>query len=166
VGGGAPPPPAPDPWNGRPPGTAPHLGQRKARPAGVGRTGAPRVAGPPGDPRDPIGAAWEGDESSAAPPAPASHLALHTGQETVLREIAAIAGELGGALVDGRGKRLAPYPMESGETRTVRLSVPSYNVPLLQERLARFGDIVEGQPVPGPSTPGGDVTLSIAISQR
>jgi hypothetical protein len=154
-----------DPWNGRPPGTAPHLGQRSAARPAAARAWRPRPAGGATDPREPIGAAWEGEDASATP-TPSTHLTLRTDQETVLREIASTAGELGGALIDARGKRLAPYPMESGETRTVKLAVPSYNVPLLQERLARLGEIVEGLPLPGPATPGGDVTLSVAIQQR
>ncbi len=66
---------------------------------------------------------------------------LRTGSETALKTLASIAAELGGTLVDERGRALPTYPMEAGEARAVKVVVPSYNVEALHARLRQMGDV-------------------------
>lgn len=61
--------------------------------------------------------------------------------DTGLRELAALAASLGGKLTDARGRELAPYPMETGEKRTVKLLLPSGNAGGVAARLYEYGDI-------------------------
>lgn len=74
--------------------------------------------------------AWEQAPQVATPPtvqAPARYRLTLTA-ETGLRDLDAIVRRYGGQLQDERGRPLAPYPMETGETRRVRLAVPASTV--------------------------------------
>lgn len=66
---------------------------------------------------------------------------LRTNSDAALKTLAAVAVELGGKLVDERGRALATYPMETGDARSVRVVVPSYNVEALHTRLREMGDV-------------------------
>ncbi len=66
---------------------------------------------------------------------------LRTGSESALKTLASVASELGGTLVDEKGRTLATYPMDAGEARAVRVVVPSYNVEALHSRLRQMGDV-------------------------
>lgn len=74
--------------------------------------------------------AWESTPEVATPPtvqAPARYrLSLTT--ETGLRDLDAVVRRYGGQLQDERGRPLAPYPMEAGDARRVRLSIPAGTV--------------------------------------
>lgn len=83
----------------------------------------------------------------------------------VLRRIAEIAKALGGRLEDARGRPLAPYEMEQGDMRSVRIVVPSYREAELSKRLRELGSVtaVNG----GSSTlvkPGADVPVLLDVN--
>ncbi|MES2644051.1 MAG: zf-HC2 domain-containing protein [Myxococcota bacterium] len=61
--------------------------------------------------------------------------------DTGLRDLASFAASRGGKLTDARGKELAPYPMNTGERRTVKLLLPSGNAGDVAARLYEYGDI-------------------------
>jgi anti-sigma factor RsiW len=136
-----------DPWNGKPPGTAPHLGS----PAGArkGSTGTPSRGGtrpPVVSMRDvpeiePIVQDWEHGATALAVLTPGAEYRIDAARETTLKELAAVAAELGGRLVDARGRTLAPYPMDPGDTRAVQLLVPPDRVQELGVRLEALGSV-------------------------
>jgi hypothetical protein len=74
-----------------------------------------------------------------SPPPYRYHLA--TTSESALKTLASVATELGGKLVDENGHAVATYPMEAGESRGVRIVVPSYNVEALHTRLRAMGEV-------------------------
>ncbi len=87
--------------------------------------------------------AWEQQATSTAPPtvqAPARYR-LQLTSETGLRDLDALVRQYGGRLEDERGKPLAPYPMEAGETRKVRLNIPAGTISAgqLYDRLRALG---------------------------
>lgn len=61
--------------------------------------------------------------------------------DTGLRDLATFAASRGGKLTDARGKELAPYPMDTGERRTVKLLLPASNAGDVAARLYEYGDI-------------------------
>ena len=87
--------------------------------------------------------AWEQQGAPAAPPtvqAPPRYRIQLT-SETGLRDLEAIVRQYGGRLEDERGRPLAPYPMEVGDTRKVRLNIPSGTISAgqLYDRLQALG---------------------------
>lgn len=91
--------------------------------------------------------AWESDEAPAKATTavgyspPPYRYKLDTQSESALRTLAALATELGGKLVDGSGRPLAAYPMDAGDSRSVRVIVPAYNVEALHARLRELGQV-------------------------
>lgn len=127
---------------------------RKAAPAGTPTSTAPqkpRVPSTKGGAKtsyekEAYAPAWEQTPEVPEPPPTVQSVAafqfrLRPHGETGLRDLAALAASLGGKLTDARGKELAVYPMESGETRTVKLMLPSVNAGAVASRLAEYGDI-------------------------
>ena len=96
--------------------------------------------------REPYSPAWEQTPEVPEPPPTVQAVAgfqfrLKAHGDTGLRDLAALAASLGGKLTDARGKELAPYPMESGDSRTVKLVLPSVNAGAVAARLYEYGDI-------------------------
>ncbi len=58
-----------------------------------------------------------------------------------LKALAAIANDLGGELQDSRGRPVAAWSLEEGETRSVRVAVPAYNAATLAARLRELGEV-------------------------
>lgn len=58
-----------------------------------------------------------------------------------LKTLSAIAQDLGGELQDSRGRPVAAWSLEEGETRSVRVAVPAYNAAALAARLRELGDV-------------------------
>lgn len=61
--------------------------------------------------------------------------------EMAMKQLAAIAAELGGTLQDSRGRPLAAYQLDAGEARSIRVSVPAHNASRLAERLREIGAV-------------------------
>lgn len=96
--------------------------------------------------KEPFVPAWEqGAEPLEPPPTVQSvvpfKFRLKAHGEMGLRDLASFAASLGGKLTDARGRELAPYPMDSGERRTVKLLLPSGNAGDVAARLYEYGDI-------------------------
>jgi anti-sigma factor RsiW len=90
---------------------------------------------------------------------------LAANDAAVLQRIAEIAKSLGGRLEDARGRPLAPYEMEQGDMRSVRIVVPSYNEAELSKRLRDLGSVTA---VNGGNTdlvkPGSDVPVILDVN--
>ncbi|MSQ02034.1 MAG: hypothetical protein EXR71_09095 [Myxococcales bacterium] len=61
--------------------------------------------------------------------------------DLALKELARIAGELGGKLQDSRGRPLAAFHLEAGTSSSVRVAVPAHNAARLAERLRELGTV-------------------------
>jgi hypothetical protein len=89
-------------------------------------------------------------------------VAVH--DEKALKELSALAVELGGRVEDARGRPLASYPLEDGESRTLRVVVPSQNQGALAERLRELGEV---QALSASDTtlytPGADVPITVQL---
>ena len=72
---------------------------------------------------------------------PGAEYRIDAARETSLKELAALAAELGGRLTDARGRTLAPYPMDPGDTRAVQVLVPPERVHELGVRLESLGSV-------------------------
>lgn len=125
---------------------------RKSKPGGPGNTAE----------REPFQADWERDppaadgslstgtsgesmtQSAAVPtlysPAPWRYR-IHAGGANPLKDLMEVAASLGGRIVDGKGRPLADYPMDEGDSQSVRVYVPSYNVEALQRKLKEMGTV-------------------------
>ncbi len=112
--------------------------------------------------REPFQADWERDppaadgslttgtsgqgatQSTAVPtlysPAPWRYR-VHAGGTNPLKDLMEVASSLGGRIVDGKGRPLADYPMDEGDSQSVRVYVPSYNVEALQRKLKELGTV-------------------------
>lgn len=96
--------------------------------------------------REAYQAPWEQQENTPeAPPtvqvsAP-FQFKLRPTSETGLKELAALAASLGGTLADEKGRPIAPYPMEAGDTRRVKLLLPSVNAGQVYARLQDLGAV-------------------------
>ena len=66
---------------------------------------------------------------------------LQATRDTSLKELQAIAAELGGRLLDGNGRPLAPYPMDEGQSRRVVLEIPQYNAAAVARKLEGLGTV-------------------------
>lgn len=66
---------------------------------------------------------------------------LDASDERVLLQLQQIASSLGGELQDGSGRKLAPYMMNEGDLRTVRVVVPTYNEAALARKLRELGEV-------------------------
>jgi hypothetical protein len=66
---------------------------------------------------------------------------LTTHDDNGLRDLAALAASLGGSLTDVRGRPIGSYLMERGESRTVKLMLPSTTAGSVASRLTEYGDI-------------------------
>lgn len=114
---------------------------------------------------------WELKDQEVAPTAIAStapyRYRLRTTDGATLKALAGLAGELGGKLVDGSGRALAVYPMDEGDSRNVRIVVPSYNVEALHARLKQLGDVETMAADPGTLyAPGADVPVAIEVERQ
>lgn len=94
--------------------------------------------------------AGAGEPAAEDAPPPASKVAfapppfryrLDASRDDVLKQLIAVAGELGGQVTDGRGRPIADYPMDAGDARSVRITVPTYNVEALVARLRQLGEV-------------------------
>ncbi len=136
-----------DPWNGKPPGTAPHLGSPGTTRPGTQRSTPRGTTRPPvvthGDVPEvePLVQDWESGSAALAVLTPGAEYRVDAARETTLKELAALAAELGGRLVDARGRTLAPYPMDPGDTRAVQVLVPPERVRELGQRLEGLGSV-------------------------
>lgn len=137
-----------DRFAGKPPGTAPHLGAGRS-------TGAPasaQVSRPKGTPvpprvvtgetseREPYTLGWEATSSVVLQGALVDYR-VDASRETALKELAQVANSLGGRLVDAGGKPFAPYPMDAGDARKVKVVLPPHNLAAFAERLAAVGAV-------------------------
>lgn len=61
--------------------------------------------------------------------------------ERGLKQLSAIAKELGGELQDSRGRPVAAWSLEKGDSRTLRVVVPAYNAAALAQRLREVGSV-------------------------
>jgi hypothetical protein len=95
--------------------------------------------------KEPYAPAWEKQEADDVAPtvyAPAQFTyRLRPTSERGLEDLAALARSLGGSLVDAKGKPVAPYPMNPGDTKTVRLMLPSVSAGDLAKRLSELGAV-------------------------
>lgn len=66
---------------------------------------------------------------------------VHVGGTNPLKELMDVASSLGGRIVDAKGRPLADYPMDEGDSQAVRVYVPSYNVEALQRKLKELGTV-------------------------
>jgi negative regulator of sigma E activity len=85
--------------------------------------------------------------------------------DMAMKQLAAIANELGGSLQDSRGRPLAAYQLDEGESRSIRVSVPAHNASRLAERLREIGSV---QTVKEPGNlladPNADVGVQIELA--
>lgn len=111
--------------------------------------------------REPFQADWEREANqapgvdlaapttAAAPPVQVGTLyspapwryRIHAAGANPLKDLLAVASSLGGRIVDAKGRPLADYPMDDGDSTAVRVYVPSYNVEALQRKLAELGTV-------------------------
>ncbi len=66
---------------------------------------------------------------------------IHPSGANPLKDLIGVASALGGRIVDAKGRPLADYPMDDGDSAAVRIFVPSYNVSALQEKLKGLGTV-------------------------
>ena len=128
----------------------------KPKPPSPGR---PSSAKPAGE-REVFQAAWEREDGAAASSAPGADAAvapasapaalyspapwryrLHASGDNPLKDLMAVASALGGRIVDAKGRSIADYPMDEGDSRSVRVFIPSYNVEALQRKLGDIGSV-------------------------
>jgi negative regulator of sigma E activity len=117
----------------------------------------PQSTKPTGE-REVFQAAWEREDGASTAPdsavaiAPASAPAglyspapwryrLHASGDNPLKDLMAVASALGGRIVDAKGRSIADYPMDEGDSRSVRVFIPSYNVEALQRKLGDIGSV-------------------------
>ena len=91
-------------------------------------------------------APWEQQENAPETPPTVQVSApfqfrLRPTSDTGLKELAALAASLGGTLADERGRPIAPYPMNAGDTRRVKLLLPSVNAGQVYARLQDLGAV-------------------------
>lgn len=150
-----------DRFAGKPPGTAPHLGAGRA----IGAPASAQATRPKGTPvpprsvagetteREPYTPGWEATSSVVLQGALVDYR-LDASRETALKELAQVASSLGGRVVDAGGKPFAPYPMDAGDARKVKVVLPPHNLAAFAERLAALGAVS--------ATPRADLDLSAA----
>ncbi len=84
--------------------------------------------------------------------------------DMALKKLAAIAKELGGELQDARGRPLAGYQLDEGESTAVRVAVPAHNAGVLAARLRELGAVVtvkeDGNLL---ADPNADIPVSVTI---
>lgn len=130
---------------------------------------SPKVKKDAGVEKEPYQAEWELKEGPEIPvqqkvySAPAQYRVVVTG-EGGLRELASLASALGGKLVDESGRALAPYPMEPGDKKRVRLMVPAYNAGALAKKLEGLGDVQVLSDGGGLYAPDATVPVTIELS--
>ena len=117
----------------------------------------PKATKPMGE-REVFQAAWEREDGAAqttapdATAAPASTPAtlyspapwryrVRASGDNPIKQLMAVASSLGGRIVDAKGRSIADYPMDEGDSRSVRVFVPSYNVEALQRKLGDLGSV-------------------------
>ena len=118
---------------------------------------------PPAQTADP-GASQEAENTAVVYGSSVFRYRVAVHDEKALKALAALAAELGGRIEDARGRPLAAYPLEDGESRTLRVVVPSQNQGTLAERLRDLGEV---QALSASDTtlytPGADVPISIQL---
>ncbi len=137
-----------DRFAGKPPGTAPHLGAGRSTgaPASaqasrpVGTPVPPRVVVGEASEREPYTPGWEATSGVVLQGALVDYR-VDASRETALKELAQVASSLGGRLVDAGGKPFAPYPMDAGDARKVKVVLPPHNLAAFAERLAALGAV-------------------------
>ncbi|MDP2308106.1 MAG: zf-HC2 domain-containing protein [Pseudomonadota bacterium] len=97
--------------------------------------------------KEPFVPAWEqGAEVPVAPPTVQSvatfKFRLNAHSDRGLIDLEMLAASLGGQLVDERGRPFKAYPMESGDTRKVKLLLPSITAGGVAARLGEYGESV------------------------
>lgn len=85
--------------------------------------------------------------------------------EMAMKQLAAIAAELGGSLQDSRGRPLAAYQLDEGEARSIRVSVPAHNASRLAERLRELG-VVETIKEPGNLLADPNAAVGVQVELR
>jgi negative regulator of sigma E activity len=117
----------------------------------------PKSTQPVGE-REVFQAAWEREDGAAASTPPDAAVApattpstlyspapwryrVHASGDNPLKQLIAVASALGGRIVDAKGRSIADYPMDEGDSRSVRVFVPSYNVEALQRKLGDLGSV-------------------------
>jgi hypothetical protein len=143
---------------------------RPATPRAAPKTTGPttRIGQAQGVEKEAYTPAWEQqDDAPSVYAAAPFQYRLKPQSDAGLRELAALAASLGGSLADARGKPLAPYPMESGEVRTVRLMLPTMNAGDVARRLTELGalEIVNTQSDRTMYAQGAMVPVVIEVTQ-
>jgi hypothetical protein len=87
------------------------------------------------------------------------------GSDMAMKQLAAIAAELGGSVQDSRGRPLAAYQLDEGEARSIRVSVPAHNAARLAERLRELG-VVETIKEPGNLLADPNTEIGVQIELR
>lgn len=91
---------------------------------------------------------------------------VHAVGANPLKDLMAVAATLGGRIVDAKGRPLADYPMDEGDSAAVRVFVPSYNVEELQRRLKELGTVDTIATDPGVLYQNGtEVPVSIEVQR-
>jgi hypothetical protein len=84
--------------------------------------------------------------------------------DMALKKLGAIAKELGGELQDTRGRPLAAYQLDEGDSTQVRVAVPAHNASVLAARLRELGAVVTVQETSGYiADPNADVPVAVTI---
>jgi len=92
---------------------------------------------------------------------------VRSGNETMLKDLYAVAASLGGHLADADGRAVAIHMLESGEVKTVRVVVPSGKVDELTARMRALGDLETM--AAGHDTlyaPGADVPVEVELERE
>lgn len=92
---------------------------------------------------------------------------VRSGNETMLKDLYAVAASLGGHLADADGRAVAIHMLESGEVKTVRVVVPSQKVDELTARMRALGDLETM--AAGHDTlyaPGADVPVEVELERE
>lgn len=85
--------------------------------------------------------------------------------DLALKKLAAIAKELGGELQDSKGRPLAAFQLESGQSPKVRVAVPAHNAAALAARLREIGEVTTVQETGNLlADPNSDVPVQVEIS--
>lgn len=84
--------------------------------------------------------------------------------DLALKQLAAIAKELGGELQNSQGRPIAAFQLDAGTTESVRVAVPAHNWARLAERLRELGAVTtlkeSGNLVTDPNT---DVPMAVEL---
>lgn len=91
--------------------------------------------------KEPFVASWEAQPEVAPTVHSPAQFRLRPTSDMGLRDLEALAASLGGRLTDARGKPMAAVPLESGESKTVKLVLPSVASGEVARRLADLGEI-------------------------